>query len=102
MSRRVKLEALLTKNPEDPFLGYGLAMEIIKEGDTAAGVAQLERVIASNPDYQAAYFQLGQVLAQEGEAERARHWLRKGIDAAKRIGDAHAAEEMEGFLITLE
>ena len=102
MSRRAKLEALLAQSPEDTFLGYGLAMEMIKEGDTPAGVAQLERVIGANPDYQAAYFQLGQVLAQDGEVEQAREWLVRGVEAARRIGDDHAAAEMEGFLLTLE
>jgi len=101
MSRRAKLEAMLAQSPGDTFLGYGLAMEMIKEGDTDAGKKQLVQVIEANPDYQAAYFQLGQILTNEGEIEEAKGWLERGIVAAKRIGDAHAAAEMEGFLFTL-
>lgn len=101
MSRRAKLEAMLAQSPGDTFLGYGLAMEMIKEGDAEAGKKQLVQVIEANPDYQAAYFQLGQILTNEGEIEAAKGWLERGIEAAKRIGDAHAAAEMEGFLLTL-
>ncbi|MBX9652718.1 tetratricopeptide repeat protein [bacterium] len=101
MSRRAKLEAMLAQSPGDTFLGYGLAMEMIKEGDTEAGKKQLVQVIEANPDYQAAYFQLGQILTNEGEIDEAKGWLERGIVAAKRIGDAHAAAEMEGFLLTL-
>jgi Tfp pilus assembly protein PilF len=101
MSRRAKLEAMLAQSPGDTFLGYGLAMEMIKEGDAEAGKKQLVQVIEANPDYQAAYFQLGQILTNEGEIEAAKGWLERGIEAAKRIGDVHAAAEMEGFLLTL-
>lgn len=101
MSRREKLEAMLAQSPDDAFLAYGLALEILKEGETEAGIAQLEKVIDQHPDYQAAFFQLGQVLAKEDRTDEAREAVEKGIAAARRIGDQHAAEEMEGFLLTL-
>lgn len=101
MSRREKLEAMLAQNPGDTFLAYGLAMEILKEGDTPTAIEHLKGVIKTTPDYQAAYFQLAQVLVNEGETDEAKEWLEQGIDAARRIGDAHAAAEMEGFLLTL-
>lgn len=92
---------MLKVNPGDPFLGYGLALELLKEGDASAGTEQLKNVIAAHPDYHAAYFQLGQALAQEGEADEARAWLQKGVVAAQRAGDSHAASEMEGLLLSL-
>lgn len=101
MSRRAKIEAMLKANPSDAFLSYGLALEMLKEGDQTAGVEQLKRVIEHHPDYHAAHFQLGQTLAHSGEVEEARAWLEQGIDAARRSGDTHAADEMEGLLMTL-
>lgn len=101
MSRRAKLQAMLAQNPGDSFLAYGLAMEMLKEGDTSAGIEQLQAVIADHPDYQAAYFQLGQTLAKEDRVDEARDWVEQGIAAARRINDDHAAAEMEGFLLTL-
>ena len=102
MSRRAKLEAMLAQSPGDSFLGYGLAMEMLKEGDVDAGLAQLQNVVEHNPDYQAAYFQMAQSLAERGNIDEAKSWTEQGILAARRIGDAHAASEMEGFLLTLE
>lgn len=101
MSRRAKLESMLKTAPDDPFLGYGLALEMLKEGEFDAGLAQLKAVAAQHPDYHAAYFQLGQMLAREGREDEAREWLEKGIAAATRVGDVHAAGEMDGFLQSL-
>ena len=101
MTRREKLKAMCAADPDDAFLAYGLAMEMIKDGDTPEGIDQLKRVIELHPDYQAAYFQLGQTLADQGNVDEARTWVERGIEAARRIGDAHAANEMEGFLLSL-
>jgi thioredoxin-like negative regulator of GroEL len=100
-SRRRKLESMLQATPGDAFLGYALALEMIKEGELESGLAQLKAVVEQHPDYHAAHFQLGQVLAREGSEDEAREWLQKGVEAARRAGDAHAAGEMEEFLQTL-
>jgi predicted Zn-dependent protease len=101
MTRREKIEKMLALNPGDSFLAYGLALEMLKEGDTQAGIRQLESVVAHHPDYSAAYFQLAQTLAKEDRVDEAKHWATLGIDAANRVGDLHAAGEMEGFLVSL-
>lgn len=101
MPRREQLEEMLKAAPDDVFLHYALAMTYVSEGDSETAVAKLEDVIHRNPDYVAAYFQQGQVLAREGETERARDVIARGIEAARRVGDSHAAAEMTGFLETL-
>lgn len=97
-SRRESIEAMLVKTPDDPFLRYGWAMELLKEGNVAGGLAGLEDVARRHPDYDAAYFQLGQVYAQQGETDAAREWLQRGIAVATRRGNSHAAGEMQGLL----
>lgn len=101
MSRRAKIETMLKANPDDAFLLYALALELLKEGDQAAGIEQLKRVASKHPDYHAAYFQLGQTLVASGEVDEAREWLEQGVSAAHRAGDTHAAGEMEELLMTL-
>lgn len=101
MTRREKLEAMLAQSPSDPFLHYGLSMELMREGNVAEAIDRLKSLTESHPDYQAAYFQLGQALADAGDVDEAKHWLTRGIDAAQRVGDTHAAAEMEGFLMSL-
>lgn len=98
MPKREQLEQMVQSNPDDLFLHYALAMACINEGDAEAGLERLQKVLDRDPDYVAAYFQKGQVLAERGETESARETVRKGIETARKVGDAHAEEEMTGFL----
>ncbi len=100
--RRLRLEESLAADPTDPFLRYGLALQCLREGDTAEGRQRLQSLVADHPDDQvAAYQQLGQSYAETGEAELARRWFVEGISKARARNDGHAAAEMEGFLAEL-
>lgn len=101
MSRREKLEEMLKSSPDDPFLNYGLAMEEAREGNLDAALAQLDRVLKLDPNYVAAYFQQGQLLAGADRIDESRARLTLGIEVADRVGDAHAAGEMREFLASL-
>lgn len=98
MSRRERLEAMLVEEPDDPFLHYALAMEDKSAGNSAAALARLTEMEARFPDHVAAYFQRGQILSAEGESEAAAEVLRRGIAVARKVGDLHAAGEMQGLL----
>lgn len=96
------LEELLAQDPGDPFLHYGLAMELVSEGNDAAAVTRFERMFVDTPDYVPAYLQAGQALVRLGRAPEARQVFERGVALARRKGDAHAADEMQGFLEGLE
>jgi predicted Zn-dependent protease len=98
MSRRAQLEELLRSDPDDVFLHYALALEYASAGETTEALRRLDDLLVREPDYVAAWFQKGQILAREGEGERAAQALRSGIEAARRTGDTHAEGEMTGFL----
>ncbi|HVB98348.1 MAG TPA: tetratricopeptide repeat protein [Candidatus Dormibacteraeota bacterium] len=100
-SRRQKLEAFLASHPDDAFGRYGLAMECAREGDTEAALENFRRLLESHPDYVAGYFQYGQLLAKLGRSEPARQTLAAGIATAQRLGDTHAAAEMQAALDSL-
>lgn len=102
MSRREKLEEMLKASPQDPFLHYGLAMEDRRAGNLDGASARLATAIDCDPNYVAAYFHRGQIMAEQRDVEGARQLLREGIAVARRVGDGHAAEEMTGLLDTLE
>lgn len=93
---------MLKSDPDDVFLHYALAMACVSEGDTAAGLERLQAVIDRDPQYVAAWFQRGKLLADQGETDAARDTLRRGIHAARTVGDRHAEAEMTGFLEMLE
>jgi tetratricopeptide (TPR) repeat protein len=100
-TRRQRIEAMLADEPGDAFLRYSLAMELEKEGDHEASLAQLRTLLADTPPYVPAYFRGGQQLAALGRLAEARGWLRDGIEQARACGDAHAAGEMSELLASL-
>jgi Tfp pilus assembly protein PilF len=102
-SRREQLEELLAQGHEDDgFLRYGLAMEYKSAGDLGKAVECFRTLLRAHPDYVPGYMQLGQLLNHIGDEDEARTVYRKGIAAAQKKGDTHAAGEMSGFLAMLE
>jgi predicted Zn-dependent protease len=100
-TRREKIEAMLADDPSDPFLRYSLAMELEKEGENDASLAQLSSLTRDEKPYVPAFFMAGQQYAKLKRINEARTVLRDGIDEARRQGDAHAAGEMSEFLASL-
>ena len=98
MNRREKLEAMLAEAPDDTFLRYALALAHLSEGNPALARDGLKALLADDPHYVPAYFQLAQVEVQLGEAHLAKPVLTRGIEMASRAGDAHAEGEMRGLL----
>ena len=101
VSRRAQLEQMLKSEPDDVFLHYALALAYIAEGDHHTGLQRLSQVIDRAPKYVSAYFQKGQILAEQGDSETARETITRGIEVARDAGDAHAEAEMTAFLETL-
>ena len=89
---------MLEKQPNDPFLLYGIGVEFKNRSDTAQALAFLDRCITADPNYCYAYFQRGQIFEISGDLESAKRAYTEGITAAKRAGDAHALSEIEGAL----
>lgn len=97
-TRREKIEQMLTREPSDAFLNFSLAMELVKEGNTDLALTQFDRVLAVDAKYLAAHFQKGNTLLALRRLDDAREALQSGIRAARGVGDAHAAGEMQEVL----
>lgn len=102
MSRRQKIEAMLADTPDDPELRYMLAMEHVGSGDDAAAVRCFEELIQITPNYPPAYHQGGRALQRLNRIAEARTLLTHGIPIAQKLGDGHAAGEMQELLQSLE
>ncbi|MGL4514537.1 MAG: hypothetical protein ACRCT8_15720 [Lacipirellulaceae bacterium] len=100
-TRLERIRAMLVDEPSDTFLRYSLAMELDKEGDNDASLAQLGELTREATPYVPAFFMAAQQLARLSRVAEARSFLRDGIDEARRQGDAHAAGEMSEFLASL-
>jgi tetratricopeptide (TPR) repeat protein len=100
-SRREMLEQFVAQNPTEAFARYGLALECVKLGDHAAASGHFHKLLETNPDYSAGYFQFGQLLSRLGRLDEARKLLSDGIVVAQKAGDMHARDEMQAALTLL-
>src|SRR5688500_6903822 len=100
-SRKERIEAMLAESPQDRELHYMLAMEHATAGDDAGAVRCFEKLIALAPDYPPGYHMAARALQRLNRIAEAREVLNRGIPAALRTGDHHAAGEMQELLETL-
>jgi tetratricopeptide (TPR) repeat protein len=101
-TRLKQLEELLRSEPNDPFLRYGVAMEHKKAGRLDEALHWFARTLEADATYCYAWYQQGQVLAARGDLEAARDVYERGIAAARKCNDQHAAGEMQAALDALE
>jgi Flp pilus assembly protein TadD len=97
-----RLQEFLAKNPSDSFVRYGLAMELAKLGRAEEAIAHFHTLMTGDPDYVAAYLQAGMALVRAGRRDEARDVFRRGIAAAERKANSHAAGELAGALAQLQ
>jgi predicted Zn-dependent protease len=97
-TRRELLEDFVANKPDDAFSRYGLAMEYMNSGDSAAADTQFQALLARNADYIPAYLMYGQFLARESRTDEAKRVLSNGIAAAAKMRNEHARSEMETLL----
>jgi predicted Zn-dependent protease len=89
-------------DPRNSFARYGIAMEWVSRGETAAALSEFETLLANDPDYTPGYFMAAQTLAGAGRKPEAIERLKVGISCAARDGNAHALSEMQAMLDELE
>jgi predicted Zn-dependent protease len=97
-SRRQILEEFVAKKPDDAFSRYGLALECMNSGDSAAADQHFRALLERNADYIPGYQMYAQFLAGEERQEEARKVLAAGITAATKASNQHARSEMEALL----
>ncbi len=96
-----RLEALLASQGESALLRFSLGSACLESAPTLA-VMHLERAVALEPDYSAAWKLLGKARLADGDEAGARAAYTQGIAVAERRGDLQAAKEMRVFLKRLE
>jgi Tfp pilus assembly protein PilF len=103
MSARLDSLHALCGGPRDgALLRVALANALIDEDANVDAIAELRRALEFDPDYSAAWKQLGRLLAESGDATAAIETYRSGIAAAQKRGDKQAEKEMRVFLKRLE
>jgi len=93
-----QLEKLLTIEPDDPFVHYGLGQELSKAGEHDRAIECYTKVIELDPNYCYAYYFKGQTLELIGKPAEAKTIITQGIAAAKQVQDAKAISELSTLL----
>jgi cytochrome c-type biogenesis protein CcmH/NrfG len=101
MDRIAALNEILTRNPNDTFARYGLAMEYSRQGNLDQSLAEFSMLLKNSPDYTPGYFMAAQTLARADRIAEAKTMLTDGIASARRTGNLHAQGEMEAMLAEL-
>ena len=100
-TRRQVLEEFVSKQPDDAFSRYGLALECMNSGDSSAADLHFRELLQRNSTYVPAYLMYGQLLARESRTDEAKAILTQGIAAATTANNSHARSEMESLLSEL-
>ena len=100
-TRRQLLEEFVAKEPNDAFTRYGLALDYMNSGDSAAADSQFRQLLERNADYVPAYLMYAQLLVRESRTDEAKRVLNTGIPVASQKGNAHAKSEMESLFAEL-
>lgn len=95
-------ERMLAAGRDGALLRFSLGNEHLKAGDAARAATHLERAVALDPDYTAAWKLLGKALDAAGRPTDALAAYRSGIAVAQRKGDKQAGREMEVFARRIE
>jgi predicted Zn-dependent protease len=96
--RIANLQRLLERNPADPRLRLGLALEYEKLEQWTDVVRELQHYLAATDDQGNAWGRLGNALRRLGHGDDARAAYQRGIDAARRHGHPSMAGDFEELL----
>ena len=91
------LEKLLATGKDGALLRFGLGSAYLNAGDATRAVEHLDRAVALDPAYSAAWKLLGKALTTAGRPADALAPYREGIAAAEKRGDKQAMKEMQVF-----
>jgi Tfp pilus assembly protein PilF len=96
MERIEKLKEFLAASPEDSFLQHALALEYVKIDNDAEAKKLFTAILEREPGYVGSYYHLGKLLERINEIPLAITTYENGMKAAKKAGDNHSYNELQG------
>ena len=96
------LERMLASGKDSALLRFSLGNEYLKLGQAETAANHLQRAVAQDPGYSAAWKMLGKALVAAERQEDALEAYRQGIAVAESRGDMQAAKEMTVFARRIE
>jgi len=102
MERIELLKSFLEEDPNDNFSLYALSLEYVKLNNVNDAIATLEQLQKLNPDYLAAYYQLGKLFELQKNFDKASLVFNRGLEIARKQKDLKTYNELQSALDMLE
>ena len=96
------LKQFLSEDPQDDFSQYALALELEKAGKSSDAIVHLEQIISRNPEYLAAYYQLGNLLGKLQNPDKAITIFQQGMSIAVRQKNLKTMNELQSAIEMLD
>jgi tetratricopeptide (TPR) repeat protein len=92
------LKRLVADTPEDAAAHFLLGRALLDNRRTEEAIEAFTGALRADPDYAAAYRQLGNAQEAAGRVDEAIATYERGIAVAQRTNDLQAGKEMNAFL----
>ncbi len=102
MDKIATLKQLVEQNPDNALFRYTLGYEYLKNNRFEEAIKHFQIAIQLNPNYTAAYRDLGKALQECGNNEKAEAIYQKGIEVGTTTGDLQTVKEIQVFLKRLQ
>ncbi|MEO5942568.1 MAG: hypothetical protein ABIP30_02000 [Ferruginibacter sp.] len=102
MTRIEKLLEFMKTADKDSFLQHALALEYIKVDDDDEARKLFNEILLREPTYIGSYYHLGKLLERVADYDRAIRVYKRGMEEAKKAGDNHSYNELQGALEDIE
>ncbi|MDX1640444.1 MAG: tetratricopeptide repeat protein [Balneolaceae bacterium] len=96
-----ELAESLQKNPDDTFIKFALALELLKKDDVTKAKVLFESVLKQDPDYLGVYYHLGKLYERLGRFEDAKKLFKDGLKVAEKQENERTALELKDALESL-
>jgi tetratricopeptide (TPR) repeat protein len=101
-SRLHHIQEMLSKEPNDSFLQYALALEYANAKDIEKAISIIEGLLLKNENYLGAYYQLGKYYEQTAQQDKAIASYKKGVLIAQAQKNRKTEGELNEALMLLE
>ncbi len=102
MDRIEKLLEFMKTADKDSFLQHALALEYIKIDNDEEARKLFNEILLREPSYIGSYYHLGKLLERVADFDKAVRIYKRGMEEAKKAGDQHSYNELQGALEDLE
>lgn len=98
MTRIEELKKFLSEDPNDTFSSYALALEYVKLNHINDAISLLEKLLQREPEYLAAYYQLGKLFEMNHDFAKSSLTFGKGMEVARKKNDQKTFNELQSAL----